>query len=378
MHKKELYPILLAAILSFTGVSYSIPEAAAQRPAGETEVEVNETQMNNAKAAQAKHQPALMKQPGVRGVGVGLMEDGKRVGIHVFVAKGQRRPEMPKQLEGVPVRIIEAGPFKAHDGPCDSSSPCHIGEVALPVQMGNSTSNDNGQFAGTLGFRVMRRGDPSIVGYITNNHIAAASGGNLCPAQINPENLPAFETQQCQPGKLDASGGICVAPPIGNLVQVVPLIMGGEFLNTVDAAFVQSNRGCVSKTIRDIGNPTANAAFPKLNSILRLSGRTSGLRRVKVITINAAVLVDYDAACGEALFVNQAVTVAVTGSSASLPGDSGAPLVNGDRKAIGLNFAGGIADGISVGIITPMPLVLNALGVVIDTAPNEPPAATCP
>jgi len=373
MHRKKLYPILLAVILSFTGVSYFIPEAAAQRPASETEV--NEAEIDSAKAVQAKHQPALMKQPGVRGVGVGLMEDGKRVGIHVFVGKGQRRPELPAQLENVPVRIIEAGPFKAHDGPCDSSSPCHVGAVALPVQMGNSTSNDNGQFAGTLGFRVMRRGDPSLVGYITNNHIAAASGGNLCPAQINPENLPAFETQQCQPGKLDASGGICVAPPIGNLVQVVPLIMGGEFLNTVDAAFVQSNRGCVSKTIRDIGNPTANAAFPKLNSILRLSGRTSGLRRVKVITINAAALIDYDTAtCGEALFVNQAVTEPVTGSSASLPGDSGAPLVNGDRKAIGLNFAG---DGF-IGIITPMPLVLNALGVVIDTAPNEPPAATCP
>jgi hypothetical protein len=372
MHGKDLSWIFLAVILSLSSASFLVPEAAAaQRPAAEAKV--NEAEVNRAKAAQAKHQPALMKQPGVHGVGVGLMDDGKRTGIHIYVGRGQRSPGLPTQLENVPVRIIEAGPFKAHDGPCDSSSPCHVGEVALPVQMGNSTSNDNGDFAGTLGFRVKRRGDPSV-GYITNNHVAAASGPNLCPAQINPEILPAFETQQCQPGKLDA-GGVCLAPPIGNLVQVVPLIMGGEFLNTVDAAFVQSNRGCVSKTIRDIGNPTAKAVFPKLNSTLRLSGRTSGFRRVRVVTINVTVIIDYDVAtCGEALFVNQAITEPVTGLSASLPGDSGAPLVNSDRQPVGLNFAG---DGF-VGIITPMPLVLNALGVQIDTAPNEPPAATCP
>lgn len=370
MARQRLSTILLAAMLALIPCSLAASAAAAQRPTSETEV--NETEINAAKAVQAKHQATLLKQAGVQGVGVGLMEDGKRVGIHVFVKKGQRRPELPAQLENVPVRIIEAGPFRAHNGPCDSGSPCHFEAFALPVQMGNSTSNVNGVFAGTLGFRAVRRGDSSVVGYIVPNHVAAAVGPDLCPAQINPANLTAFATQQCQPGTLDA-GGTCIAPTIGDLIQVVPLIMGEEFVNTVDAAFVQSNRGCVSKTIRDIGNPTGTAAFPKLNSTLKLSGRTSGLRKVKVVAVNFTGSVDYDT-CGAALFVSQAVTAPVTGSAASLPGDSGAPVVTSTRQPVGLNFAG---DDF-FGIITPMPLVLDALGLVIDTASNAPAAGSCP
>lgn len=353
------------------------PEAAAQRPTDETQI--SDALINTAKAAQAKHQGSIFKQPGVHGVGVGLMEDGKRVGIHVFVAKGQQRPALPAELDGVPVRFVESGRFMAHNGPCDSGVPCHFETLALPVQMGNSTSNDNGNFAGTLGYRVFRRGDPSQVGYIVPNHVAAASGRDFCPAQINPEKLADFGTNQCQPGRLDAAGNACIAPPIGELVQVIPLVMGEEYLNTVDAAFVRSNRGCVSKTIRDIGNPTSTAAFPTLNSTLKLSGRTSGLRTVKVVAINVTVDVGYDSACGTARFVNQAVTAPIPGSAASglaasLPGDSGAPVVTSKRKPIGMNFAG---DGF-FGVINPMPLVLDALGVQIDTSGDLPASASCP
>ena len=353
------------------------PKAAAQRPTDETQI--SDALINTAKAAQAKHQGTILKQPGAHGIGVGLMEDGKRVGIHVFVAKGQQRPALPAELDGVPVRFVESGRFMAHNGPCDSGGPCHFETLAFPVQMGNSTSNDNGIFAGTLGYRVFRRGDPSQVGYIVPNHVAAASGPDFCPAQINPENLAAFGTNQCQPGRLDAAGNACIAPPIGDLVQVIPLVMGEEYLNTVDAAFVRSNRGCVSKTIRDIGNPSSTPAFPTLNSTLKLSGRTSGLRTVKVVAINVTVDVGYDSACGTARFVNQAVTEPIPGSAASglaasLPGDSGAPVVTSKRKPIGMNFAG---DGF-FGVINPMPLVLDALGVQIDTSGDLPASASCP
>ena len=368
---------ILVAMLAATISLSPTPEAAAQRPTDETQI--SDAVINTAKAAQAKHQGSMLKQPGVHGVGVGLMEDGKRVGIHVFVAKGRQRPALPAELDGVPVRFVESGRFMAHDGPCDSGVPCHFQTLVLPVQMGNSTSNDNGIFAGTLGYRVFRRGDPSQVGYIVPNHLAAASGSHLCPAQINPENLAAFGTNQCQPGRLDAAGNACIAPPIGDLVHVVPLVMGEEYLNTVDAAFVRSNRGCVSKTIRDIGNPSSTAAFPALNSTLKLSGRTSGLRTVKVVAINVSVPVDYGSSCETALFVNQAITAPIPGSAASglaasLPGDSGAPVVTSSRRPVGMNFAG---DGF-FGVINPMPLVLDALGVQIDTAGDLPASASCP
>jgi hypothetical protein len=361
--------LLIVFVTMLTLLVFRIPEAAAQRPTAD-DSPVSEAAVNVAKAAQAKHQRSILKRSGVRGVGVGLMDDGKRVGIHIFVRKGERTEDLPKELDGVPVKIVEAGAFKAHNGPCDVTD-CHTAAVALPAQMGNSTGNENGEFAGTLGYRVFRRGNSSNVGYIVPNHVGAATGPDLCPAQINPENLAAFETPQCQPGLFDSGGSTCVPPPIGNLVQVIPLVMGGDFLNTVDAAFVESSRACVSKTIRDIGNPTSTAAFPALNSILKLSGRTSGLRTVKVAAINVTIDVDYGSACGTARFVNQAVTVptgVLGGSSASRPGDSGAPVVTSKRQAVGMNYAG---DGF-YGIIEPMPLVLDALGVQIDTGSDAP------
>lgn len=357
----------MVGLILFSLLSFDVGQAATSEP------EISEAEIATAKAAQAKHQASIMKQSGVNGIGVGLMEDGKRVGIHIFVTKG-KRPQLPSQLDNVPVRIIEAGPFKAHDGPCTSGAPCHVQAVALPVQMGNSTGNVNGIFSGTMGFRAIRKGDPSKVGYITNNHVGAAGGANLCPAQLNPANLTAFGTTQCQPGLLDAAGNVCIAPSIGELIQVVPLIMGDEYVNTVDAAFVESNRGCVSKRIRDIGSPTGTTGFPVLGSVVLLSGRTSGFLRNRVVAINTSLNVDYDASCGSALFMGQAVTQPITGASASLPGDSGSPVVNTSRKPVGLNFAG---DGV-FGIITPMPYVLNSLGLVIDTAPDAPASATCP
>jgi len=222
----------------------------------------------------------------------------------------------------------------------------------------------------------MRMGNPADVGYVTNNHVAAASGTTLCPAQLNLTNLPVFNLNQCQPGLLDARG-TCVAPPIGALVQAVPLVMGNQFLNTVDAAFVKSRRGCVSKNILEVGAPDSAPAFPQLGETLQLSGRTSGLITIKVQTVNATVSVSYNGGiCGVANFVNQVITVPVSSGAASLPGDSGSPVVRlaeSNIIPVGLNFAG---NGFN-GVLNPMPLVLNALGVAIDTAPDEAPPAAC-
>ncbi len=81
--------------------------------------------------------------------------------------------------------------------------------------------------------------------------------------------------------------------------------------------------------------------------------------------------------CGDALFVNQTITSPVPpATSASLPGDSGSPVVQkaGDSiTPIGLNFAG---NGFN-GIINPAPLVFYALGVEIDQAPDEAPPRMC-
>jgi hypothetical protein len=362
--------IVAAACVASTA---AVSQALAQQLPGGANLNVSDT---DALAAQAQFQSEILATPGVQGVGVGFMADGVRQGIHLFVRRGTPLTSLPTRLGNVPVRVIESPGFTAHNGPCDANAPCHAGAYAKPVPMGVSTGNVNGYFAGTLGFRVHRSGNPNEVGYLTNNHIAAATG-DLCPAQVNPARLVAFGTNECQPGLFDSIDGTCaLSRRIGRLVQVTPLVMGGSFLNVADAAFVQSKRGCVSKNILDIGAPSANAQFPAIGDVVTMSGRTSGRKINKVLTINAVVDVAYESVCGTARFVNQAISIPVDSDAASLPGDSGAPvlkILGSSRIPTGLNFAG---DGY-MSVITPIPIVLNALGVEIDTNADAAPAASC-
>lgn len=325
-------------------------------------------------AVHARNSDAMMQVPGVRAVGVGLLDDGRTPGLHVYVDRTAGRPVIASEVEGVGVRQILTRGFVAHNGPCDESLPCHAGAYAKPVPMGVSTGNINGTDAGTLGFRVHRSDDPTLVGYVTNNHVAAATASG-CPAQLHPAALTAFNVNQCQPGLYDSPDGTCsLSRRIGKLVQVVPIIMGTQFPNVIDAAFVQSKRGCISKSIRDIGPPAATAAFPSLGDVVYLSGRTSGRLTNKIVTIHATVDVSYPNQCGTARFIGQAMAEPIDSDAASRAGDSGAPVVAQiGNVAMGINFAG---DGV-LGIVTPMPLVLNGLGVQIDTAADAAPASAC-
>src|SRR5262245_4271210 len=148
---------------------------------------VSDAAVARASAALAPHRDQLMSQPGVKAVGLGLMADGTTVGIHIYMQAGSAAAAtMPKALDGVPVRVfVGGGPIVAHQGRTAHlstvpSNSDHAGIFALPVPMGVSTGNVNGEFAGTLGYRVHRLGHPDEVGYVTNNHVAAASRPDLC------------------------------------------------------------------------------------------------------------------------------------------------------------------------------------------------------
>ena len=349
-----------------------------------------------ARAIKNKHEAKLMDLPGVLGMGVGLTETGDDVCIHVYIDPMADEGSIPAELDGMPVRVIESSGFKAQglqaqDGPPGSE---HRERFDLPVPMGVSTGNVKGNFSGTLGFRVKRKGRDDV-GYITNNHIAAATGPDLCPVHLNPAPacepgpedtadgscveapigaLAEFATLQCQPGLDDAVDGACAEPAIGELVQVIPLIVGAKFFNTVDVAFVRSNRGCVSKEILDIGAPRGAVRDPELGQIVEKSGAGTGLTRGEVMAVDVSLNVDYGDGCGTARFVHQALVEPIDTSAMSLSGDSGAPFVDEQRRAVGLNFAGDD----TIAAIHPISRVLAALGVEIDTAPDDLPSATCP
>jgi hypothetical protein len=83
----------------------------------QTDRRIDEKELQTASAVLARHEAELMSAPGVVGVGLGLTEKGDRPAIHVFLnvkaTGGTIPPAIPKQIENVPVRIIETDEIKA-------------------------------------------------------------------------------------------------------------------------------------------------------------------------------------------------------------------------------------------------------------------------
>jgi hypothetical protein len=361
---------VLMVVVFIVGFSLCISAklALAQEEGTPEGIQLSSAQLQAAIQVQRYHEAMLFSLPGVLAVGIGLVEGRADVAIHVYFnpdVSGASHFSIPRQLDDMPVRILETGEIVAR-APAD-----HQQVFNRPVPMGVSTGNPNGTFAGTLGFRAVRIGNTNEVGYVTNNHVAAASGPNLCVAQLNPTNLPAFGLDQCQPGLFEpASGGSCTPggrTRIGDLIQVVPIIMGASFENVVDAAFVHSDRTWVDKNIFELGTPSPNiVVFPCLSQIVQKSGRTTGFTQGTITTINTTVTVNYGPGCGTAKFVAQMVITAVGSFSAG--GDSGSLIVTtlldsaGRQRPVGLLFAGST----STTIANPIVSVLGALGVLID------------
>jgi hypothetical protein len=358
-HAWRLKFLALGALSFGLSLSLNITLIFAQEAGSGEGIRLSAEQLQPALQVQHDHEAQLLSLPGVVGVGVGLTEGTDQLAIHIYRnadALGASAAALPAQLNGLPVRILETDPIVARDGPPGTN---HRQGFDPPVPMGVSTGTDNGCFAGTLGYRVFRIGQPSKVGYLTNAHVAAAGGAGLCPGKA------AFGEDQFQAGLLDSDCSP-VLPKIGDLVQYVPLVFGGSFENTVDAAFVASSRSLVNKLILDIGHPSPSVAAPALNQTVRKSGRTTGLTKGTITTINATINVIYGSRCGTAKFVGQ---IGITPGSFSAAGDSGAPILtsmkdsSGRYRPVGLLFAGSSTTTFA----NRLSDVLGALGAVIDT-----------
>lgn len=68
------------------------------------------------KVIQARNEDQIMSIPGVVGIGIGLTEEGKDLAFIVYVEKltPNIKARVSDQIEGVPVRLIESGIFKAY------------------------------------------------------------------------------------------------------------------------------------------------------------------------------------------------------------------------------------------------------------------------
>lgn len=72
--------------------------------------------LDELKAIQARYEEAILKVHGVVGMGIGLTEDGKDLGFVGYCKKltTEIRAMVPRNVEGVPVRLIESGVFRAY------------------------------------------------------------------------------------------------------------------------------------------------------------------------------------------------------------------------------------------------------------------------
>ncbi|HEX9867434.1 MAG TPA: hypothetical protein VGC99_02375, partial [Candidatus Tectomicrobia bacterium] len=180
---------------------------------------ISAAQLHAVQQVQRNHEAQFFSMPGIIGLGIGLADRGDELALHVYLnvgVPGASHGAIPQQVNGVPVQIVESDEFTARD-----AGPAHRLQYNLPVPMGVSTSNDNGCFAGTLGARVFRKGNSSRVGYITNNHVAAAGGANLCP------NSAIFGEDQFQRSRLDNNCSLTGLKKIGDLIQFIPIVFGG-------------------------------------------------------------------------------------------------------------------------------------------------------
>ncbi len=182
---------------------------------------------------------------------------------------------------------------------------------------GVSIGNIHSQSAGTLGGVVKVDGRAYI---LSNAHV------------LSPLTTSAVGDGITQPGVLDGGNASTVIATLSH--EAYPRLNADNF---VDAALARSyNPSKLSTEILGIGFPTGTTQVT-LNQSVRKSGRTTGTTVGTVVAAEATVKVNYGSHA--LLFRNQFI---IEGHPVpfSRPGDSGSLVVNGDRRVMGLLFAG--------------------------------------
>lgn len=300
-------------------------------------------------AAQARHTDKLLRVEGVVGTAVGLGSKSQAE-VQLFTkAAGVRG--LPANLDGVPVSVVVTGEIRAQpalaDAPAVTAAAVNRkARFARPVPIGVSTGNQGECSAGTIGARV-KAGTTTYA--LSNNHVYAL------------ENTAPLGSNVLQPGRFDincASGSNAL---LGKLSKFVRITFSTTANNRVDAAIAAATTGNLGRSTPSdgYGTPRTTTVAAALNQTVRKYGRTTGQTTGRVVGLNATVNVGYSH--GTARFVGQIV---ILGSGRfSRSGDSGSLIVDGNRRPVGLLFAGS-SNGYT--FANQIGDVLSALNVSID------------
>jgi hypothetical protein len=328
-------------------------------------------------AVQAKrlHAGDLFERKNVVAVGVGFKEsEGQQtdeasvvVGVtrKVPVAQLSADDLVPRQIGSVRTDVQEVGVFRAWQlGPQDRHRPAVPG-----ISCGHTDVT-----AGTFGCLVRRGADFFL---LSNNHVLANTNqGTLGDSILQParydggtldDQIAVLDQwvpigmgvgeSECPMAQSTVSVLNALASTLGSHSRVMAL-QKQDAENRVDCALARPlSPDLVRPDILYIGTPRG-VRQGALGMPVQKTGRTTGHTTGRITQIDVTVQVDYN---GQMVtFVDQLMT---TGMSKG--GDSGSVVLDMDRYAVGLLFAGSDL----ATMINPIHAVLSALNVQVVSAP---------
>ena len=249
----------------------------------------------------------------------------------------------------------------ARPGGGGGGAPNHKARQARPIQLGVSGGNANDTAngfccSGTLG-ALVTDGNKQYI--LSNTHVFAGdsvNGGNGKVARVGDDIDQA--------GLIDVGCQVVAADTVADLTDWAPF---GQF--NIDAAIAEARAGQVSGdgAILEIGPIASTTAAAFVGQAVKKSGRTTGLTRSSVSSLNATVTVGYTDECaGNSFNVTYTGQVLISnkGSRFLNSGDSGSLMVedvNNAPRAVGLLFAGSS----SIAVANPIDDVLNHFNVTM-------------
>ena len=303
------------------------------------------------KRLKEKYEEYLLGVKGVTGVGL----NGSII-VYVERATPEIKQIIPRQLEGVPVRIKETGVIRFMSIVPMSATYADRTSKWRPAPGGVSCGHPN-VGTGTLTCRVRDKKTREIIGGLTNNHVAVFDMEPMCIGKKGDSIL--------QPGVYD--GGKVPDDKIGELLKWIPIKIFDP--NYVDAAVFESVE--LRKDVLDVGTPS-NTVEPIVGMKVLKSGRTSGINYGTITDVNATMGVKVNE---EEIFVfrNQIVVE----PRLLFPGDSGSWVGEVDTfNTVGLGFAGSdtlavanraltVEELLDIEIIPPVPPVSRSTALAL-------------
>lgn len=297
----------------------------------------------------------MLKKRGVHAIGVGLHSPKHpRKGAAVIVytgilsasSSGKRRIKKKAVIRAkgkkitVPIRVLSTPKFKANA----YQAKQEFRERVRPVRAGYSVGTVNS--SGTAGLIVSDSSSARFV--LSNNHV------------LNRNNTNSY-SETIQPGGAD--GGRSTVDRIGRLYRFVQLRR--DRTNLLDAAIsIPIRKSLLSPRYALFGALPGHVNTYRIGERFKKVGRTTGVTRGTVESINTDVRVDYGdyGELGIVPFRNQTV---IRGTSpVSLPGDSGSVwLTNKGNYAAAVNYAGS-ADG-RLSISFPVEWAMQTFGIQV-------------